>query len=175
MLYSLGERRVELLGSRHFIAHNATLVGSVTLGDEVSIWFNAVLRADNDVITVGARTNVQDGAVLHADPGMPLKLGEGITVGHLAMLHGCTIGDGSLIGIQAVVLNRAVVGRECLVGANTLIPEGKVFPDRSLIVGTPGKVVRALTDEELASLRASADTYVRKIDGYRAGFAPMQR
>jgi len=174
MLYSLAERRVELRGSRHFIADNATVVGSVVLGEDVSIWFGAVLRADNDVITVGDRTNIQDGAVLHTDAGIRLTLGDGVTIGHQAMLHGCTVGDGSLIGIQAVVLNHAVIGRECLVGAKTLIPEGKVYPDRSLIVGTPGRVVRTLTDEDLAGLRAAADIYVHEIARYRAGFAPMK-
>lgn len=175
MLFSLGERRVELRGSRHFIAHNATLVGSVILEEDVSVWFNAVLRADNDLISVGARTNIQDGAVLHTDPGIPLTLGSGVTIGHQAMLHGCTVGDGSLIGIQAVVLNHAVIGRDCLVGAKTLIPEGKVFPDRSLIVGTPGRVVRTLSDADLANLRAAADIYVEKIGRYRAGFIPADR
>ncbi len=175
MQFSLGERRVELRGSRHFIAHNATVVGSVILEDDVSIWFNAVLRADNDLISVGARTNIQDGAVLHTDPGIPLTLGSSVTIGHQAMLHGCTVGDGSLIGIQAVVLNHAVIGRDCLVGAKTLIPEGKVFPDRSLIVGTPGRVVRTLSDSDLANLRAAADIYVEKIALYRAGFLPAGR
>ena len=173
MVFSLAERRVELRGSRQFIADNAIVVGSVVLGEDVSIWFGAVLRADNDVITIGDRTNIQDGAVLHTDAGIRLTLGNGVTIGHQAMLHGCTVGDGSLIGIQAVVLNHAVIGRECLVGAKTLIPEGKVYPDRSLIVGTPGRVVRTLTDEDLAGLRAAADIYVHKIARYRAGFAPM--
>ena len=173
MLHSLGDRHVELRGSRHFIAHNATVVGSVILEEDVSIWFNAVLRGDNDVITIGARTNVQDGAVLHTDAGIRLTLGNGVTIGHQAMLHGCTVGDGSLIGIQAVVLNHAVIGRESLVGAKTLVPEGKVYPDRSLIVGTPGRVVRTLTDADLANLRAAADIYVEKIARYRTGLAPQ--
>ena len=172
MLYTLGERRVELRGTRHYIAPNATVVGSVVLDEDVSIWFNAVVRGDNDLISIGPRTNVQDGAVLHTDAGIRLTLGSGVTIGHQAMLHGCTVGDGSLVGIQAIVLNHAVIGRECLVGAGTLIPEGKVFPDRSLIVGTPGRVVRTLGDADIAGLRAAADIYVEKIARYLQGLSP---
>ena len=175
MLYSLGERRVELRGTRHYIAPGAVVVGSVILEEDVSIWFNAVVRGDNDLITIGPRTNIQECAVLHTDPGIQLTLGAGVTVGHQAMLHGCTIGDGSLVGIQAIVLNHAVIGRESLVGAATLIPEGKVYPDRSLIVGTPGRVVRTLTDADLAGLKAAADIYVKKIGRYAGGLIPDRR
>jgi carbonic anhydrase/acetyltransferase-like protein (isoleucine patch superfamily) len=166
MLYTLGERRVELRGAHHFIAHNAVVIGAVVLEDEASIWFNTVVRGDNDPIAIGARSNVQDGSVLHTDEGVPLVIGAGVTVGHQAMLHGCTIGEDTLVGIQAVVLNRAVIGRECLIGAGTLIPEGKTIPDRSLVIGRPGKVVRTLTDEEVARLRASADHYVENARRY---------
>jgi carbonic anhydrase/acetyltransferase-like protein (isoleucine patch superfamily) len=166
MLYTLGERRVELRGAHHFIAHSAVVIGAVVLEDEASIWFSTVVRGDNDPITIGARSNVQDGSVLHTDEGVPLVIGAGVTVGHQAMLHGCTIGEDTLVGIQAVVLNRAVIGRECLIGAGTLIPEGKTIPDRSLVIGRPGKVVRTLTDDDVARLRASADHYVENARRY---------
>ncbi len=168
MLFDLDESRVELHGEV-FVAHNATVVGEVSLAHHVSIWFNAVVRGDNDRILVGERSNVQDGAVLHTDPGMRLVIGRDVTVGHMAMLHGCAIGDGSLVGIKSVVMNRARIGRHCLIGAGSLVPEGRQIPDRSLVLGVPGKVVRVLTDEEVASLLASADNYVRKIARYSTG------
>src|SRR2546423_11212541 len=140
MLYSLGERRVVLRGSHHYIAPNATVIGTVILEDEVSIWFNVVVRGDYDAITIGARSNVQDAAVLHTDAGVPMHIGANVSIGHQAMLHGCTLGEGTLVGIQAVVLNGATIGRDCLIGANTLVAEGKSIPDRSLVVGSPGKV-----------------------------------
>jgi carbonic anhydrase/acetyltransferase-like protein (isoleucine patch superfamily) len=170
MRFRLGDRRVELRGANHFIAHNATVVGSVILGDATSVWFNAVIRGDNDTIALGARTNVQDAAVLHTDPGIALSIGEGVSIGHQAMLHGCTVGDGCLIGIKAVVLNHAVIGRDCLIGANALIAEGKTIPERSLVVGSPGRVVRALTDEEVARVRGAADIYVRHARNYLRQF-----
>lgn len=160
MLFTLPSRRVQLRGGYHFVAANAVLIGSVVLEDEASVWFNATLRGDNDVITVGARSNVQDGSVLHTDAGIPLTIGAEVSVGHQAMLHGCTIGDGSLIGIKALILNHAVIGRECLIGANALVTEGKAIPDRSLVLGSPGKVVRTLSGEEVARLRAIAVHYV---------------
>ena len=160
MLYSLDSRRVQLRGRHHFVAANATVIGSVILEDEASVWFNTVIRGDSDLITVGARTNVQDASVLHTDAGIKLTLGAEVSVGHQAMLHGCTIGEGSLVGIKALVLNHAVIGRECLIGANTLVTEGKVIPDRSLVLGSPGKVVRTLSEEEVAGLRAIAAHYV---------------
>ena len=172
MLYSLGNRHVELRGADHYVAPDATLVGSVVLEDKASIWFGVVIRADNEPIVVGARSNIQDGSVLHTDEGIPLVIGTEVTVGHQVMLHGCTIGEGSLIGIKAVILNRAVIGKECLIGACTLIPEGKIIPDRSLVMGIPGKVVRTLTDAEVANLRAAAAHYVENARRYRAGLAP---
>src|SRR5512133_3086554 len=135
-----------------WVAPNATLIGQVQLARNASIWWNATLRGDKDLISIGENSNIQDGSVLHTDPSMPLIVGSNVTVGHLVMLHGCTVGDGSLIGIGAILLNRSVIGKNCLVGANTLIPEGKVFPERSLIIGSPGKVVRELSDEEVARL-----------------------
>jgi len=131
MLYALGDRRVELRGRHHYIAPNASVIGTVVLEDEASVWFNTVVRGDNETIVIGPRTNIQDGSILHADEGVPLTVGPEVSVGHLVMLHGCTIGEGSLIGIQSVILNHAVIGRECLIGACTLIPEGKTIPDRS--------------------------------------------
>lgn len=168
MLFDLDESRVVIHGEV-YVAHNATVVGAVTLGHHASVWFNAVLRGDNDQIVVGSRSNVQDGAVLHTDPGIQLLIGRDVTVGHMAMLHGCTIEDGTLVGIKSVVMNRARIGRNCLIGAGSLIPEGKEIPDRSLVLGVPGKVVRTLTDAEVAFLMASADNYVSKIKRYSGG------
>ncbi len=172
MMYNLGERRIELRGGNHYVAPDATLVGSVVLEDSASIWFGVVIRADNEPIVVGARSNIQDGSVLHTDAGIPMVIGPDVTVGHHVMLHGCTIGEGSLIGIKAVILNRAVIGRDCLIGACALIAEGKVIPDRSLVMGIPGKVVRMLTDEEVAGNRAAAAHYVANARRYREVMQP---
>ncbi|RKZ35548.1 MAG: gamma carbonic anhydrase family protein [Gammaproteobacteria bacterium] len=155
-------------GHEHYIAPNATVIGSVVLQDRVSVWFNAVLRGDNEPVVVGEGSNIQDGSVLHTDPGAPLTIGCGVTVGHMAMLHGCTIGDNSLIGIKAVILNHARIGRDCIVGANTLIPEGKEIPDRSLVIGSPGRVIRQVTDEEIQGLRESAEHYVENMRRFQA-------
>jgi len=166
-IYSLGDRKPSL-GTDSWIAPNATVIGDVRLGDNASIWWNAVVRSDNDTIRIGANSNIQDGSVLHADEGVPLTIGANVTVGHLVMLHGCTIGDESLIGIKSVILNNAVIGRNCIIGANSLIPEGKIIPERSLVMGSPGKVVRQLTDEEVALLRYAAQGYVENARRYRA-------
>ncbi len=168
MLYNLGASRIEIRGENHFIADNATIIGSVILENNSSVWFNAVLRADNDLITVGENSNIQDGAVLHTDPGSALNIGNNVTVGHQAMLHGCSIGDGSLIGIQAVILEGAKIGKRCLVAANSLIPEGREIPDRSLVIGTPGKVVRELSEEEIADMERRNREYVVKIKRYNS-------
>lgn len=165
-VYRLGDR-VPQLAAGVWIAPNATVIGDVRLAENVSIWWNAVLRGDNDPIAIGANTNIQDGSVLHTDAGVPLTLGRDITVGHMVMLHGCTVGDGSLIGIKSVILNGAVIGKHCLIGANTLIPEGKVIPDRSLVMGSPGKVVRELTDAQVARIAHSAAHYVQNAQRYR--------
>jgi carbonic anhydrase/acetyltransferase-like protein (isoleucine patch superfamily) len=170
-LYSLANRK-PTLGHDAWIAPNATVIGDVRLGDNASVWWNAVLRGDNDTISIGANSNIQDGSVLHADEGVPLTVGANVTVGHLVMLHGCTIGDESLIGIKSVILNKAVIGRHCIIGANSLIPEGKVIPDRSLVMGSPGKVVRQLSDEEVALLRHAAQGYVDNARRYRAELKP---
>jgi carbonic anhydrase/acetyltransferase-like protein (isoleucine patch superfamily) len=165
-VYAVGGRTPQISESS-WIAPNASLIGSVTLGINSSVWWNSVLRGDNEHIVVGANTNIQDGSVLHADPGIPLTLGDHVTIGHMAMLHGCTVGAGSLIGIKSVIMNRVVIGKECLIGANTLIPEGKVIPDRSLVVGSPGRILRTLTDEEVAGLRGTAAHYVENWQMYR--------
>lgn len=171
MIFSLGERKVVTKGDC-WIAPNATVIGAVVLEHNASIWFNVVIRGDNEVITIGENSQVQDGSVLHTDMGFPLTLGKNVSVGHMVMLHGCTIGDGSLIGIKSVVMNGAVIGRNCLIGANTLIAEGKTIPEGSLVIGSPGKVVRQLSPEEIAGINAFADHYVQNSRRYRIGFKP---
>ncbi len=158
-IYKIDQKTPQIAASA-WVAPSATVIGDARLGDNVSIWWNAVLRGDNDPIHIGANSNIQDGSVLHTDEGVPMHIGANVTVGHMVMLHGCTVGDNSLIGIGSVILNRAVIGKHSIVGANTLIPEGKVFPDGVLIVGSPGKVVRELSEEEKARLQKSADHYV---------------
>lgn len=160
MKYALGDKQVKLLGEGHFIAPNAAVIGDVTLHENSSVWFSCVLRGDADRIEVGAGSNIQDGTVMHADPGFPMVVGENVTVGHNAMLHGCTIGDGSLVGINAVVLNGAKVGKGCLIGANALVTEGMDIPDGSMVLGSPAKVVRHLDEEAQLVLRHNADHYV---------------
>lgn len=159
MIYQLGSYRPQI-GPDCYVDETALVIGRVELGQQTSIWCHAVLRGDNEPIIVGDFSNIQDGVVLHTDPGKPLTIGAHVSVGHMAMLHGCTIGDGALIGIKAVVLNDAVIGKNCLIGANTLVTEGKVIPEGSLVMGSPGKVIRALTAEEIAALRANAESYV---------------
>ena len=171
-IFSLGERRVKLVGE-HFIAHDATLVGDITLERDVSVWFQCVLRAENDRIVVGEGCNIQDGSVLHVDPGYPLTLGRRVSIGHKVMLHGCTIGEGSLIGINSVVMNGAKIGRGTLVGANTLVAEGKEIPDGVLVVGSPGRVVRPLSEEQKAYLLKVADGYVERGRYYRENLKPQ--
>lgn len=167
-IYALDDR-VPQLGEGAWVAESSVVIGSVVLGRHVSIWFGAVLRGDNDPITIGDHSNIQDGAILHTDEGVPLTLGRNVTVGHMAMLHGCTVGEGSLIGINAVILNGAIIGKYCLIGANTLIPEGRVIPDRTLVVGTPGRIIRELTDAEVAGLQGSAASYVDNAQRYAKG------
>ncbi|HXH02600.1 MAG TPA: gamma carbonic anhydrase family protein [Candidatus Competibacteraceae bacterium] len=173
MIYALGERRVEFRGENWFVAPNATLIGSVVLEHNASVWFNAVLRGDNEPIVIGENSNVQDGSILHTDAGIPLLVGRDVTIGHKVMLHGCTIGDNSLIGINAVILNRAVIGKNCLIGANTLIPEGKVIPDGVLVLGAPGKIVRELSAEEIARITGSAQHYVENFRRYQRDLRPQ--
>ena len=174
MIHSLGERAPEFKGDGHFVADNATLIGTVRLRAQASVWFNCVLRGDNDWIDVGERSNIQDGSVLHTDPGIGLEIGAGVTVGHMAMLHGCTIGDESLIGIGATILNGAKIGRHTMVGAHALITENKEFPDGVMLLGAPARVARELTDEEVALIRYSASHYVQNAARYVDSLAPWQ-
>lgn len=171
-IYALNNRAPSF-GEGSWVADNATVVGAVIAGRNVSVWYSAVIRGDNDPITLGDATNVQDGAILHTDDGIPLTIGANVTIGHMAMLHGCTVGDGTLIGINAVVLNNAVVGKHCIIGAKALIPEGRVIPDRSLVVGTPGRVIRQLTDEEVAALMANAENYIAHAREYEEGLVRL--
>ena len=166
MIYELNGKKPECHGD-HWIAESADVIGNVVLGDQVSIWFNAVLRGDNDPITVGRESNIQDGSVLHTDIGYPLTIEEGVTVGHKVMLHGCSIGKNSLIGINSVVLNGARVGKNCLVGANSLIPEGKEIPDGSLVMGSPAKVIRQLDERAIEGLRISSQNYIANYKRFR--------
>ena len=166
MIYALGDRRPQFKGD-YFIADNAAVMGSVILENDASIWFSCVLRGDCDDLIVGEGSNVQDGAVLHTDPGIKLKIGRDCIVGHLAMLHGCEIGDNTLIGIKSTILNRAVIGKNCIVGANALITEGKTFPDGSLIVGSPAKVVRQLTPQEIQFITLNAQHYVQNFKRFK--------
>jgi carbonic anhydrase/acetyltransferase-like protein (isoleucine patch superfamily) len=150
----------------YWIAPNAQVVGNVRLERNASVWFNAVLRGDNELITIGENSNVQDGSVLHTDPGSPLTIERNVTIGHMVMLHGCTIGEGSLVGIGSIILNNTRIGKGCLIGANTLIAEGKEIPDNSMVLGAPGRVVRTLTEEQSAALRLSSDHYVQNWKRY---------
>jgi len=163
--YRLGDSRVET-HPQSWVAPSATLVGKIRLEAGANVWFGAVLRGDNELIHIGENSNVQDGSVMHTDMGFPLTLGTGVTVGHNAMLHGCTVGDYSLVGINAVILNGAKIGKYCIIGANTLIAEGKEIPDGSLVVGSPGKVVRELTEQQKKMLEASAAHYVHNAQRY---------
>lgn len=165
MKYRLGSSSVEA-HAQSWVAPNATLVGKVKLEAGASVWFNAVLRGDNELIHIGENSNVQDGTVMHTDMGFPLNIGKGVTIGHNAMLHGCTVGDYSLIGINAVILNGAKIGKNCIIGANSLIGEGKEIPDGSLVMGSPGKVVRELTEVQKKMLEASAAHYVHNAQRY---------
>ena len=165
MRYRLGNARVEA-HPESWVAPSADLIGKVRLEAGASVWFGAVLRGDNELIHIGENSNVQDGSVMHTDMGFPLTLGKGVTVGHNVMMHGCTVDDYSLIGINSVILNGAKIGKYCIIGANSLIPEGKVIPDGSLVMGSPGKVVRELTEQQKKMLEASAAHYVHNAQRY---------
>jgi carbonic anhydrase/acetyltransferase-like protein (isoleucine patch superfamily) len=156
-----------------WVADNAQVMGNVTLAEDSSVWFGVVIRGDMDAITVGKGSNIQDGSVLHTDQGMPLTIGDNVTVGHQVMLHGCTIGDGSLIGIQAVVLNGAKIGKNCLVGAGSLVTEGKEFPDGSMIFGSPAKAVRQLSEVQIEGLKMSAQRYIENARRYKRGLKKL--
>ena len=173
-VYAIGEKKPILPGeSEYWIAPNAEVMGNVKLERNASVWFGAVLRGDNELITIGENSNVQDGSVLHTDPVSPLTIEANVTIGHMVMLHGCTIGEGSLVGIGSIILNNTKIGKGCLIGANTLISENKEIPDYSMVLGSPGKVVRTLDKETAAALRMSADHYVENWKKYAAGLTRL--
>ncbi|WP_320199936.1 gamma carbonic anhydrase family protein [Agrobacterium sp. rho-13.3] len=173
-LYRLGERVPQPPApDRYWVAPDANVIGSVTLGEDVGIWFGATLRGDNEPITVGRGSNIQEGVMVHSDPGFPATIGEGCTIGHHAIIHGCEIGDNSLIGMGATVLNGAKIGKNCLVGANALVTEGKEFPDNSLIVGSPARAIRTLDDTAVESLKKSAENYVRNWQRFAKDLQPL--
>jgi carbonic anhydrase/acetyltransferase-like protein (isoleucine patch superfamily) len=172
-LYQLGDESPDIADSA-WVADSAQLIGAVTLQENASVWFGAVLRGDNARITVGRNANVQDGTVIHCDTGYPVDIGENVTVGHQVMLHGCTIGEGSLVGIQSVILNGAKIGKHCIVGAGALVTEGKEFPDGSMILGSPAKVVKMLSPEQVERLRLSALHYVENAKRYKAGLKKIR-
>ena len=174
MIYSLDDKKPSIHASC-YVADSADLIGQVVMHENASVWFNCVLRADNEPITVGKNSNVQDGSVLHVDPGMPLTIGENVTVGHKVMLHGCTIGDNTLIGINAVVLNGAKIGKGCIIGANALVTENTVIPDYSMVLGSPGKVVKDLGESAMEMLQQGADYYVANGKRYSTGLKPITR
>jgi carbonic anhydrase/acetyltransferase-like protein (isoleucine patch superfamily) len=166
MIYKLGNREVQINGKDYFIAENAIVIGSVILENNVSIWFNTVVRADFDIISIGENSNIQDGSILHTDPGNKLTIGQNVTIGHKVTLHGCEIGDFSLIGMDSVILNGAKIGKYCLLGANTLITEGQEIPDGSVVMGSPGKIVKEITEETKLMLEFSAQIYVDSFKQY---------
>jgi carbonic anhydrase/acetyltransferase-like protein (isoleucine patch superfamily) len=168
VIYQLDDRKPTFRGE-YFVAQNAAVIGTVVMENNSSVWWNVTIRGDNDVITLGENVNVQDGSVIHTDGGVQVTLERNVSIGHLVMLHGCTVRENSLIGIGAIILNRVVVGKNCLIGAGSLIPEGKVIPDGSLVLGVPGKVVRALTPEEIAMNTWIAEHYVERAARYRQG------
>ena len=168
MLYLLGDRKPVLKGD-NYVAPNAAVIGSVLMERNASVWFSVMVRGDNDLITLGENVNVQDNSVIHTDGGIPVILERNVSIGHLVMLHGCTVRENSLIGIGAIILNRVTVGKNCLIGAGSLIPEGKTIPDGSLVLGVPGKVVRALTPEEIAMNTWIAEHYMERAQKYREG------
>ena len=174
MIYALGERRVRIEGEV-YVADSADVIGAVVLKDKSSVWFHAVIRGDSDEIVIGEETNIQDSAVIHTDPGIRVVLGRGVTVGHHAMVHGCEVGDYSLIGINAVVLNNAKIGKYCTIGANALVTQGQEIPDYSMVLGTPGKVVRQIARDKAASLEKSAAGYVRRGREYLQTLRPDSR
>ena len=173
MLYELDGKRPVWDPAKSWVADSAAVIGDVVLEEDASVWFGATVRGDNDRIHIGRGSNVQDGSVLHVDPGIPLVIGAEVTIGHLVMLHGCTIGDGSLIGIGAVVLNGAKIGENCLIGANALITEGKEIPPRSVVMGAPGKIVREIGDDDLVRIRRGVQSYIERARLYRESLRPV--
>ena len=174
MLYELDDKRVKL-PEHYFIANNATVIGNVALGNDASIWFNVVIRGDSEIIVIGDECNIQDGTVIHTDPGYPMTLGKGVTVGHKAMLHGCTIGDFSLIGINTVVLNGAKIGSNCIIGANSFVKENMEIPDGSLAVGSPAKIIRQVSPDQKSALKRQAQHYVKNGRRFKEGLTEDTR
>lgn len=174
MIYKLDDKQVQL-PENYFIADNAVVIGNVAIGNDVSIWFNTVIRGDSDLIDIGEACNIQDGSVLHTDPGYPMTLGKGVTVGHKAMLHGCVIGNYSLVGINAVVLNGAQIGHHCIIGAHALVTENMVIPDGSLVIGAPAKIKRELSPERRNALESIAQHYVQNGRRFRNGLVEDRR
>ena len=166
MIYNF-ENNTPILHKDSWVASNAVLIGKVFLEKYANIWFNVVMRGDIEAIKIGEGSNVQDGSVFHTDPGCPLTLGKGVTVGHMVMLHGCEIGDDTLIGIGSTILNKTKIGKNCIIGANTLIPEKKIIPDRSLVLGSPGKIIRQVTDKEIEGIKENALHYVENYKKYK--------
>ncbi|MBK17964.1 MAG: gamma carbonic anhydrase family protein [Rhodospirillaceae bacterium] len=173
MIYSLGDTTLTTASDDYFIAPSADVIGDVHLGNKANVWWNVVIRADNDPITIGDSTNIQDGSVLHTDPGFPIDIGANVTVGHMCMLHGCTVGDGCLIGIGSIILNGTKIGKNCLIGANSLITEGKDIPDNSLVMGSPGKVIREVDEKAIAMMARNIKSYVDRSERYRAELKQM--
>jgi carbonic anhydrase/acetyltransferase-like protein (isoleucine patch superfamily) len=173
MLYKFEEREPKFVGDNHYIADNATIIGSVIIENNVCILPGVVIRADNDSIYIGEGSNIQDGAVLHTDPGIPMHIGKGVTIAHCAMLHGCTIGDNSVIAIGAVVMNKAVIGKNCIIGAKALILENEKIPDGSLVIGSPAKIKKQLSSQEIEKLKWYAKHYIEKIARYKNSLKPI--
>lgn len=173
MLYAFEEREPKILGENYYIADSATVIGSVIIENNVCILPGAVIRADNDVIHIGEGTNIQDGAILHTDPDIPMYIGKGVTIAHSAMIHGCTIGDNSVIAIGAVVMNRAVIGKNCIIGAQALILESQKIPDGSLVLGSPGRVKKELSDQEIEKMKFYSQHYIEKIARFKNGLRPI--
>ena len=167
MIIDLGDKKLKTADDNFWIAPNASVIGDVNLERDASIWFNAILRADNEPITIGKGSNVQDGAIIHTDPGFACNIGKKVTVGHMAMLHGCSIGDGSLIGIGSVVLNGAKIGKNCIIGSKALVTEGMDVPDGSMVLGIPGKIKKTLTEEEQSVVPLGADHYIDNYKKYK--------
>jgi carbonic anhydrase/acetyltransferase-like protein (isoleucine patch superfamily) len=168
VIYSIGSRRLETVDDSYYVAPGAQLIGSVRLGREASVWFNAVLRGDNDWLIIGDGSNVQDGAVIHTDPGEPVDVGRNVTIGHMAFLHGCTIGEGSLIANGAMVLDRVRIGKNCIIAAGALVPPGREIPDGSVVMGAPGTVVRQVSEKDLALIARATESYRLRAQEYRA-------
>ena len=171
MKYTLEGVRVSTDGDDYFIAPNAAVIGKVRLEKNASVWWNAVIRGDNELVTVGENSNIQDGCILHTDVGFPCTVGANTTIGHMAMLHGCVIGDNSMVGIGAVVLNGVTVGNNCIIGSNALIPDGKQIPDNSIVMGSPGKIVRQTTEADIAYIQETVEFYVANQDRFKNGMS----